>query len=202
MREMTISTENYPALILLSEIELQCSLIARASSFLEESAQHWIMVGKGIDDGKKAPPIDIIAQCHICLSAAALIYKYLFPGRIKRKNPRISKRCAKLMQFLGEPELPMIRSVQVRNSWEHIDERLDDFLSARRVQSLAPIHVSTMPLQKETFVLRHFDPLLMQIKYGAGRAIDLRALVAEATELSTLIKEAIQKLHGESMTIY
>ncbi len=58
---MPILNVNFPVVMLLSEIDLQCKLIARSAERLQDSAQHWILLGQGIDDNKIAPPIDIVA---------------------------------------------------------------------------------------------------------------------------------------------
>ncbi len=202
---MSIPSSNFPAVALLSEIDLQCKLIIHNGARLQESAQHWIAIDKGIDDGKKALPIDIVAYCSICLSAAASIYKNLFLGaRVNKKTVSvISKRCTELMRLLENPSLPVISAIAVRNSWEHMDERLDSWLSSRiRGTSCAGIHVSVKPPKDEVFVLRHFDPVLMEIKHGKDESIHLQPLITEAEKLSQLIDNAFKKLQNEQSNIY
>lgn len=202
---MPIPSNNFPAVILLSEIDLQCKLITRNGVRLQKSAQHWIEIDKGVDDGKKAPLIDIIAYCSICLSAAASIYKHLFVGARTSKKivPIIFKRCTELMRLLENPNLPVISSIAVRNSWEHMDERLDTWLSTRTCgASCAEIHVSVKPPKDGVFVLRHFDPVLMEIKHGEDESIALQPLIAEAEKLSQLIDNAFKKLKNEQSNVY
>lgn len=199
---MPISSNNFPAVMLLCEIDLQCKLIARSAERLRESAQHWIALDKSIDDGKTAPPIDIVALCSVCLSAAASISRHLLVGDRKGKKAiRISKRCAALMNLLGNPKLPVVSSITVRNSWEHLDERLDELLSSQSFKSYSEVHVAVKPPDAATFVLRHFDPLRMEIKYGPD-AVSLEPLIAEAKELSRLVDAAFKHLHTGQCNVY
>lgn len=198
---MPIPSSNFPAVILLSEIDFQCNLITRSGTHLQESAQHWIAIDQGMDDGRQALPIDIVGHCSICLSAAASIYKHLFLGR--RKGSIIANRCNELMRLLDTPNLPVISAIAVRNSWEHMDERLDKWLSTRiSGTACTPIHVSARPPRDGAFVLRCFDPLHMTIKHGAGESIALQPLISEAEKLSQLIDGAFKKLENEQSDVY
>lgn len=200
---MPIPSKNFPVVMLLSEIDLQCKLISRAAERLCASAEHWIALDQGIDDGKTAPPIEILASCSVCLSAAAAIYKFLFIGDRKKgkKAVRIRKRCEALMNLLGNPKLPVVSSIAVRNSWEHLDERLDELLLSRAFKSYEQVHVAVKPPDAATFVLRCFDPSHMEIKYGPD-VISLEPLIAEAKELSHLIAEAFRQLETVECHVY
>lgn len=199
---MPIPSTNLPAVMLICEVDLQCKLIARAAERLHESARHWTDLDQGIDDGKTAPPIDIVASCSVCLSAAASIARLLTVGDRKGKKAiRIGKRCETLMNLLGNPKLPVIASIVVRNSWEHLDERLDDLLSTRAFKSYSEVHVAVKPPEATTFALRHFDPVRMEIKYGPD-AVSLEPLIAEAKELSRLVAEAFKYLNSETYCVY
>lgn len=199
---MSISNKNFSVVILLLEINIQCQMIVRAGTRLLECAEHWNLLEQGIDDGKTEPPIEIVALCTICLSAAASIHRTLFLGkRAGKKAIRIQKRCAALMSILDHPKLPVINSIDVRNSWEHLDERLDDLLSAKSYNSYSPVHTAAKPPNAGTFVFRHFDPKLLKIKHGT-ETICLKALTEETNELSYSVDKAFKRLQTELCNVY
>lgn len=191
---MSIPSANFNNVILLCEVDLSCKIILHSAAKLEAAAKHWIDLSQGIDDGGKAPPIDIVADCFTCLSAAAAISKMLFLGeRTGKKANRIKQRCLALMQLLGNPPLSALESLSVRNSWEHLDERLDEHLETQICRSHAEIHVSPEPPRPETFVSRHFDPKSMEIRF-AGAVFALAPIVAESKLLSARVDFALKQM--------
>ena len=177
-------------------------MIARTASRLHECAQHWNLLDQGIDDGKSEPPIEIVALCTVCLSAAASIHRTLFLGNRKGKKAlRIQKRCAALMYILDNPKLPVMNSIVVRNAWEHLDERLDDLLSTKSYNSYSPVRTTASPPNANSFALRHFDPKLLEIKHGT-ETICLQLLIEEARQLSNNVDNAFKRLKTESCNIY
>lgn len=191
---MPIPSANFNAVILLCEVDISCKIILRSAAKLETAAKHWIDLSQGIDDGGKAPPIDIVADCFTCLSAAAAISRMLFLGKRTGKTAdRIRRRCFALMQLLGNPPLSALDSLSVRNSWEHLDERLDDLLESQTCRSHAEIHVSPEPPRPETFVSRHFDPKSMEIRF-AGDVFAFAPIVAESKLLSARVDCAFKQM--------
>lgn len=199
---MPIPSTNFSAVILLSEVDLNCKLIGRAADQLREAAKHWIALDQGVDDGGTAPPIDIISMCAVCLSSSAAIAKMLLLGERKgKKSVRIAKRCNALMSLLGTPALPVTRSLSVRNSWEHLDERLDDVLESNACRSVSEVHVAVKQPDTATLVLRHFDPVAFHIKYGPD-TVPLTALIEEAKDLSVRVNKAFQHLQTAQADVY
>jgi hypothetical protein len=199
---MPIPSSNFSAVILLSEVDLNCKLIARAAEQLREAAKHWIALDKGVDDGGTAPPIDIISMCAVCLSSSAAIAKMLLLGDRKGKRSiRIAKRCNALMTLLGTPALSVTRSLSVRNSWEHLDERLDDVLESNACRSVSEVHVSARQPDTTTLVLRHFDPVAFHIKYGP-ETVPLLELIDEAKDLSARVNDAFKHLQTAQSNVY
>ena len=194
---MPISGKNLPVIILLSELDLQCKIIVRAAERLREAAAHWSAFCRGEDDGNTAPPIDIVGNCTICLSSAAAISRLLFVGERKgKKSARIEKRCSTLMHLLGNPSLVAVKKLAVRNSWEHLDERLDEVLASRSYNSFSEIHVSVEPPDPGTFVNRHFDPVQMEIKHGPD-SVALQPLIDESVDLVNRVSNAFKILQSE-----
>lgn len=199
---MAIKGESIRTVHLLVELGLHGQLIARAMHKLREAAEHWKLLEKGIDDAKSFPPIDIVLVCMSCLSSAASIQRLLnIGGRTGPKAKRALARCEALMRFLGQPAIPTILSVEVRNSWEHMDERLDKLLENDWFTSVTPIHVSHKSPDPNTLVLRHFDPHYFEIKF-ANSAISLAELEKEISILEGCISAAYVKLNESNFDVY
>ena len=199
---MTIKGESVGTVHLLLELNLHQQLVARAMHKLRQAATHWKLVEQGIDDAKTFPPLDIILICVSCLSSAASIQRLLTIG--KRNGPKAKKtlaRCTALMGFLGQPALPTILSVKVRNSWEHMDERLDDILERDLFTSITRIHVSHKSPAPDTLVLRHFDPHNFEIKF-ADAPISLADMENEIFILDNCISTAFKKLNNSNFNVY
>src|SRR5262245_26969124 len=112
-----------PDLLYISELRMQCILVKSAYKHL---AKYCEVVGDDIGSAETLPysPLDIVAQCTLFLSAVATISKILFPvnSKAEKRGERLRKRLQIQGAFLG----PQSRSV--RNSFEHIDERIDALL--------------------------------------------------------------------------
>jgi len=194
---MPIPGANLPAVILLCEIDLQCKVILRAGEYLRAAAARWIAFENGAEEISSAPPIEIIKECNTCLSAAASISRMLIVG--ERRGPRsslVEPRCAVLMNLLGHPGLNTIASLAVRNSWEHLDERLDEVLISRSYQSYEEIRVAAIPLDQKTFINRHFDPVKFEVRHGPD-SVALEPLIRDCQELLERIDEAWKLLRTE-----
>lgn len=199
---MPIPNSNFSAVILLSEVDLNCKLIGLAAEELREAAKHWIALDKGVDDGGIAPPIDIVSLCAVCLSSSSAIAKMLLVGaRNGKKSVRIAKRCNALMALLGTPALTVTRSLAVRNAWEHLDERLDVVLESNACRSVSEVHVAVKQPDTATLVLRHFDPVAFHIKYGPD-TVPLMALIEEARDLSVRVDKAFKLLQTAQTHVY
>lgn len=195
---MPIPIHNFSAALFLSELGLQCHLVNRSAQRLERAAEHWIKLEQGVDDGEMAPPLDIVADCTVCLSAMAAIRRVLRPPQ--NASSQAKKRSEALLRLLGDPPLPNVTSVQVRNSWEHFDERLDKMLATRGKGAVSELYVSSMAPDSDTIVMRRFDPVGFAI-YSANEAIALRPCIEEVKELSVLIDRAYVRLQSERVDV-
>ena len=183
---MNIPAEYFPLIILLDELQLQCQLAQLAIERLRKSADAWKHQIPG--EGK---PLDIVADCIVCLSAAASIYRLLEPGKREGKKHMVTaKRAKALRRVLYYPPIVQIKKQGTRNSWEHIDERLDEVFVNDTYRSFAPVHVATIPPRPETFVHHHFDPVAFSIKHGED-TLELEALAEECR----LLEDAILHAH-------
>lgn len=193
---MPIHNSNFNTVVLLCEVDLNCKIILRNIEKLKVAAKHLIDLSKGIDDGSKAPPIDIVTDCFACLTAAAAVARLLYIGDRKgKKAVRIQQRCNLLTHELGNPSISALKSISVRNSWEHLDERLDDILETQTCRSHSEIHVSPTPPSQGTFVSRHFDPNTLEIKF-AGDVFSLGPIAEEALLLSERVNAALVRMNS------
>lgn len=197
---MPIPSHNFGAELFLSELGLQLYLFRLGVSRLERAAEHWKALESGIDDGQVAPPIDIVADCTVCLASLAAVRRVLRPSP---KAPTTAReRATAIDGLLGQPPLTNVTSVSVRNSWEHLDERLDDWLGSRTPGSgsVTEIHVSCKPPSPTTTVLRRFDPVQFAIHFG-GSVVPLKDCVMEMDDLQKRIDQAYVKLQTERVDV-
>jgi len=136
----------------------------------------------------------------VCLASLAFVRRVLRPSP---KVPATAKdRATALDGLLGKPHLPNVTSVKVRNSWEHLDERLDDWLRSRTpgVGSVTEIHVSCKPPSPTTTVLRRFDPVQFTIQFG-GLVVSLKDCIMEMDDLQKRIDQAYVKLQTKRVDV-
>ena len=182
---MTLKAENLAIVILLDELDLQCQLAQKAIEWLRTAAEAW--KNNVASEGK---PLDIIANCIVCLSASAAIHRLLEPGDRKGKRAALTeRRCRAVRRVLHYPALVQVKKQGTRNSWEHMDERLDTVFSQGKCLSFAPVHLSPRAPNPGTFVHHHFDPANMAIKHGID-SIELNELYKECDALREAIKFA------------
>ena len=196
-----IPSYNFDADLFFSELHLQCLLFKRSINRLERAAEHWKNLEWHIDDGDKAPPLEIVADSIVCLSAMAAVRRILWPA--VDASSKVKSRAQTLLCLLDGLSMPNVASVKVRNSWEHFDERLDEYLQncppgSRNVEEL---RVCPGPLSTETTVLRRFDPDEFSVHFNDHR-IPLRPCVAEMNLLSDRISAAYTILKGERIDLY
>jgi len=185
---LPISSDNLNVVIYLSELGLQCQLFERSIKRLELGADHWINVSKGIDDGMIFSPSEIIAECTVCLSAMSAIKRLLFPK--DKLNPRGKVLC----NLLNNPDLKNVKNTTVRNSWEHHENRLDNILFNRDIgTSFSEIYVYPTAPEKNTIVLRRFDPLSLSIHF-TDEIIKLKPCISEIQSLKQEINNAFTRL--------
>lgn len=188
---MAISNEHFNTIVYLSDINTQCLLFKRSYEQLKIAAAHWINICNGIDDGTKFSPLNIIAECTVCLSAMSAIKRVLNSDR----PASAKKRSDELLELLGNPSLDHTFTKKVRNSWEHHDERLDKILNTNsECKRLCEIHVAVNPPKEGTLTLKRFDPTKMTIHF-LNDVIELTPCLHEMLQLTESINQAIQKLH-------
>ncbi|MGR5239060.1 hypothetical protein [Vibrio alfacsensis] len=190
---MGISSEHFVIVAFLSELSTQCRLFKRSYEHLKVASEHWVNLSRGIHDGNKATPLDIVAECTICLSVMSAI------GRIlcSESTPTAKNRSEALRKLLGDPCITNLTSKKVRNSWEHHDERMDKLLKNLSIgDSLSKIHVMAKPPRETCFVLKRFDPVGLSIHFLKD-TIELNPCLDEINNLLVKLDVAIESLNTQ-----
>ncbi len=188
---MTISQKDFSTVVFLAELSIQCDLFLRAYSRLKLASEYWFNIDNGVDDGTKFSPLDILSECTICLSAMSAINRFLFSeGTSKSKN-----RSRYLKELLDGVSLDSISSKNVRNSWEHNDERMDKEISKGfEYASLSHIHVSVKPPKENACVFKRFDPVDLSISFLSDK-VQLKQCFNEVELLKVKVDEVFIKLN-------
>jgi hypothetical protein len=196
---MTDQTDNFPASLLLAELHIQCQLISESFNFLRNVSNQLVENCSGRFDGVNYSPFLIIGHCTICLSGMAAIRKMLF--HLDRKDPIIRNRCARLMELLGNPDIPYLSSAMIRNAWEHLDERLDEAIPSTQGRVVSPVYVSSFEPTKEMVTLKRFDPKSFSIWF-MDHQIPLLQCETEVKLIFERVHQAFSKLQTTTFSVY
>jgi hypothetical protein len=154
----------------------------------------------GRDFDGTAPPIEIVADCTVLLAAFASLRRFLFES--SRSGTSVCARCRNLRRLLGDPGLPILSSAAVRNSWEHLDERMDILLPTLAVgDSLSHIHVAAFSPGDRTTTLKRFDPNSLTVQF-ADQAVALRPAMAEVADIMARVGTGFRRLHAERVDLW
>jgi hypothetical protein len=182
-----VSGENAASGAFLAELTTQYLLAKYAYERLSEQARCDINRDFNSRKPRSNGPIEVLAHCTVFLSAAGVIAKILFPNE---KDPTSKKRGERLCSLLELPDLPTLKSVFVRNSFEHIDSRLDRFLE-KSPAKLVQYHLARHAPPEGVAVLKRFNPRDLSVSYLDDR-LDLRACYSEIE----LVEERVSKARG------
>jgi len=189
----TIPGHNFPAVVFLLELSLQCSLAKNAFQHLKEGTRGWQNGASEALFKDRATPLELVSRSIVFLSAAAMISKVLFGAR---NTQEIKDRTSALRKLLSvnKATFPLLSSREVRNSLEHLDERLDNCLKGFTKGAYSfGIHVLETAPKKGMFVPRQIHPRTL-IFTAAGQSVDLPACKAEIDALEAKIKTAFSAL--------
>lgn len=165
----------------------------RAFAHLEDAADHWIKMSQGEDFGRKVPPLDILNWCTACLAVMSAIRHLIAAGR---PNPLAHRRREVLRTFLGNPTLTHVCSSVVRDSWEHLDERMDCIIPGLRGGSASHVYMAADPPEPGQIALKRFDPVGFAIPVP-DQAIPLRPAAEEIAALRDRLDTAPKHLSDE-----
>lgn len=164
-----------PDALYVAELRVQCVLAQQAYEHLVEYS---VAVDKNNNarerDGNS--PSVVIAHCVGFLSAVAVISKILFP--VKRNSVNRGQR---LRTRLDLANLPGIEARSVRNSYEHIDEKVDELRISGTAAQVCLMDIS-VEAPDPPVVLKRFDPVSRKIEF-LGDKLDLETCYAEVVRV-------------------
>jgi hypothetical protein len=185
--------KNSAASLYLFELLIQCQIAKHAFT----NVQAWSLFQLRL--ASQRPGGYLFADCAAFLSAAGVVAKMLYAGAGKsdtqlRDRPeklRAARRSAALRSLLKIAELPTLQQVAVRNSFEHIDERIDKLLRENPSRAFIAIHAAKGDPDNDALVLKHFDPVAMTVSY-----------LDDAMQIETCMEEILQvhKMLGPAFT--
>lgn len=176
MFSLIIHGENSASELYLWELTIQCDIAELAFKRLQEYSR--IQLSKEYSSTTPHPknPIEVLYDCSTFLSAAGIIAKIL-----SAKKGLPADRSNALRSILGIDELKNLCNLAVRNSFEHIDERLDRLLKESPSERFISTHMSS----KEPgtgMILKHFNPNKLTLSY-LGEELDLEGCHSEITDI-------------------
>jgi hypothetical protein len=181
-------------------LKLQYFIVENSWNELKKAAASWT-TGYGIPKlNDQVPAGDIIANCIVFLSAVGVMSKILYEGN--RKEP-IPTRCRKLRNLLEVNELQYLKNLSVRNSFEHVDERIDSFVSPLVDKDFLIEIVSVSPNAPKdgTTYFKRFDPNKLSIVFG-NEEFDLQRCMTEISFVKSQIPIAVRKLEDNIINLW
>lgn len=136
------------------------SLLHSTAAALRAAAE----VREALEVGSKCAPsspewqecaLTIVNGVQAVVAQAAAVSRYFWPAR--NKEPHLS-RAVRLKSCLGIAESSPLRSRELRNHLEHLDERLDEFCSRLTAGVILPTYVGPQGPEPEvpTYVFRAY----------------------------------------------
>lgn len=172
------------------ELSLNCKLATRSAERLQVLRTGWLKDCSSIERENAAAPIEIIESCHLFLLSAGVISKILYGSQADSKD-----RACKLRKLMRLPELRHLVHRKVRNSFEHIDERLDRL--SKKIKSstfVSPLMVDDQSPDPTTIVLKRFCPSNMHICFE-GDSVDVNGILNEIGVVTNGIANAYAALN-------
>jgi hypothetical protein len=162
--------------IFQQQVELQCLALLRATDEL-----HTLMtLHAKIKDPDYGTPPEFCALQNM-LNAAANLSKALWGSGGKRAEQRKALR-----DSLGVDDSSPLREVDMRNNFEHFDERIDDWWQTSRDRNYVDRNIGiALPAVDDIDIFRNFIPQTAQLVFW-GQSFDLKAIVDEAKRLYPL----------------
>jgi hypothetical protein len=197
-KSKAIKSYNLPVCLFLMEIQQQCTMAEYSFGKLALASKGWLSSASPEEFQNAAFPMEIFSYCISFLSSAGTISKILFSTQ---KKTEIQERCKALRTLLEIQNLPAIENLSVRNSFEHLDERLDKCFKNFKKGKIVPFLTTEKAPEPDEFVLKRFDPKNLAISYS-NKQIKLVPCMHEIEELSPKVEIAYKKLTGPKINIW
>lgn len=146
-----------------------------------------------IDDGLKARDVShVFCGVQNLLSAAATAARALWG---QTNDAAVAKARAPLRAGIGVADDSPLRSVRMRNNFEHIDERIDHWWRTDPDHIYFDMNIMpamTIDNVAHTSMLRSFDPQTGHVTFW-GQSFDLKALLTEIQRLLPKLQAGASK---------
>lgn len=160
------------------EINKQCTFALTAVSNIEDSLNR-LNVGNNMNDFKNNTDT-IWYSIHSLLTSTGNLSKLFWPP-----NKKYSSRGQKLREIFSVEDTSLLNSRQIRNHFEHYDERLDTWILSREKifadSNIGKIENMISNLKPEDY-LRHYDPTTNTV-YFKGDKFEIIPIIEEVREL-------------------
>lgn len=120
-------------------------------------------------------------------------------GWSAKQRKEVAERRRSLREALGVSDESPLASRDLRNHFEHFDERIERWADEDPHRNLVDTNVGsigTIPGVDPRQLMRHFDPSTATV-YFRGEAFELQPIVTAADEIAAA---ADRELHGETIT--
>lgn len=160
MIEQKVSGENAASKAFIWEVWLQCQIAMHAFDRLNEYARVQVTRDFTATNPRPRGAIAVLADCSTFLSACAILSHCLFPA----SRGRAARRGKRLRELMNIEHLPALQALEVRNSFAHIDERLDQLLESNETDEIVQIHLARTPPTAK-LVLKRLNPTTLTLSY-------------------------------------
>ena len=204
MLTLSSTGENSAASLYLWELEIQCRIAAHAFACVNEEARIAVEGDHHSRRPRAKSPFELLANCSAFLSSFGIIAKILFAGvgaettMRDNQNPvilRAATRAKALRELLKIDDLPALRSLAVRNAFEHIDERIDRLLRTQPSGSFVWLHL-THKAPPPGLVLKRFNPNTLTVSY-LDDELDLAGCNSEVLQVREKLKGAFRRIRKD-----
>jgi hypothetical protein len=189
---MGIKGYNFPALLVLEELHIQIELARHVHRKLVSGSQGWQDAAAHKEFESRGSPLELISRCSSFLSSTALVAKFLFPGSSAPPSLK-ARRCSALRTLLQSEDINTIRKLSVRNSFEHLDERLDERLPGLHTGTWESIRIREAPPDAGTLTVKWLHPRTLTLSF-LDDSIDLSACIQELALIDGRIELAMREL--------
>lgn len=182
MIELKVHGENAASIVFIWEVTIQCQIAMHIFDRLKEYARVQVELDSAAQKPRPLSVIEVLADCSAFLSACAVLAHCFFPT----KKGIATRRGKRLRELMNIENLPALRALDLRNSFAHIDERLDQLLEESPTDEIVQIHLARKP-PTARLVLKRFNPTTITLSY-----LDKEAdLALCASEIRTILAAAL-----------
>lgn len=200
MFSATSSGINSAAPLYLWELTIQWSIATRAYDRIAEWARRQVEKDYSSRDANSRSPVAILADCSGLLNATAVTANILYAGkdakkRDLQKSQRLAiaeRRSSALRALLELEDMPTLRAMEVRNSFAHMDERIDRELCSNPSGKFVWVNLSSDG-PPDAVVMRQLNPRTLVVSC-LGDDLELRKCKEELNVVKARVDSAYSSI--------